>query len=1073
MTRKKLLRQLAALPHAGRCRRMAEVGRSAQSPGPDGAEAAAILAEMRRGIGFERRMALQAGWGSRDPAVAVLSLADASRLVRTAALPLAAALCDGSALLDALDTANPAARRALLRQVRRRRRGALLDPYLQRLADRNDREFGALLHHGSAPFVARHLPAMALQAGLDWRALARAHPRLAAEHLTRMAAAADELDARTASIARVALPVLAEHGPDAALGLVRALARHVALGTLPLSELVRRRPAAVADLCLEADGTRLPPFAPVAHRLDQDRLLALLRRFGTLGGGDAVRWLRRLPPDRRGAVHALAGRGWRNAEGMVSLPLLMLLPQPVRDAEARRHLALPALQTRPAARLPYAALLPWEEAQAVLAPSLGDPEPDLRAVAWRAMAGCVQFTRSRAADLLTMALLRRHEQDPVRGSILGGMADLPPSTWQAAHLEALGTAFRHALDATDLSPPTAGHIERLLIALLPRHPGWAAGWLATFARERGALGAHGLRHRLRDTDVRRLAPALAPVLREWMAREREGQVFNLALRLGRRIRAWDGLTELVEQALSGTAGTAAAALRVLAATRPDRLDAIIPGLLRRDPSWITQPVVHGALHRRRQDLLTPFLGRKAYKGRFATGRTYIVLPLHAGFHRWTPTQQALFQSAIMGIIDDAVRDSPALIGAIAQLAALPDIAPDALVQLAALDNPRLADREAALRGLGRRDAGDGLPTLLAALDDERGRIAAYALRRCLLDLPAPAALAVLRRAPMGRVTVAKEVIRLAGDLGGDDAYGWLCAWDAEDLHRDVRVALLRALWSHLDKAATWAVLARAAGSPDPALATAVARLPATALSMAEDGRFSALLASLLGHGDPRVRAAALARCAAAPLADQEQALLGPMLASLASPLPDECRLAADAVFATYAGRRAARVGEAARTVRHNRRAVAVLVLQLRRWARRDQQRCEPTVQAVLDALQPDPVLSAECAGLAAASLPAPAAAAWFDQARPNLHPEALWRAVEVLETRGPRELAGLAVLEAAMAGSADERLRRLALAALRGQAEVAQGWTNARLVRLEAFRADPAPLVAGAAQFTFPPDQAG
>jgi len=35
---------------------------------------------------------------------------------------------------------------------------------------------------------------------------------------------------------------------------------------------------------------------------------------------------------------------------------------------------------------------------------------------------------------------------------------------------------------------------------------------------------------------------------------------------------------------------------------------------------------------------------------------------------------------------------------------------------------------------------------------------------------------------------------------------------------------------------------------------------------------------------------------------------------------------------------------------------------------------------------------------------------------------------------------------------------------------VAQGWTD---VRLRAFRANSAPLVAGAAQFTFPPDQAG
>jgi hypothetical protein len=58
----------------------------------------------------------------------------------------------------------------------------------------------------------------------------------------------------------------------------------------------------------------------------------------------------------------------------------------------------------------------------------------------------------------------------------------------------------------------------------------------------------------------------------------------------------------------------------------------------------------------------------------------------------------------------------------------------------------------------------------------------------------------------------------------------------------------------------------------------------------------------------------------------------------------------------------------------------------------------------------------------------------------------------------------------AFTAHADERLRRLALAALVALAESTQGagWTPERLVRLRAFRQDPAPLVAAAAQFTLP-----
>ena len=70
-----------------------------------------------------------------------------------------------------------------------------------------------------------------------------------------------------------------------------------------------------------------------------------------------------------------------------------------------------------------------------------------------------------------------------------------------------------------------------------------------------------------------------------------------------------------------------------------------------------------------------------------------------------------------------------------------------------------------------------------------------------------------------------------------------------------------------------------------------------------------------------------------------------------------------------------------------------------------------------------------------------------------------------------RRASGVDELERALSGSDDPRLRRLALAALVAQAKYPPGWTAARRARLEAYREDPAPLVAGAAQFTFPPDE--
>jgi hypothetical protein len=90
----------------------------------------------------------------------------------------------------------------------------------------------------------------------------------------------------------------------------------------------------------------------------------------------------------------------------------------------------------------------------------------------------------------------------------------------------------------------------------------------------------------------------------------------------------------------------------------------------------------------------------------------------------------------------------------------------------------------------------------------------------------------------------------------------------------------------------------------------------------------------------------------------------------------------------------------------------------------------------------------------------------------ELHADALSVAAAALRSWLPRpDRADLERLEARLAGSADERLRRLALAALVAQAELPGAWNETRLQRLRAYRADRSPLVAAAAQFTLPIDE--
>ena len=1054
------------VPHGERVRRAIAAGREAITK----PAVAAQLKEWRSGDFVARFLAVFSCHGSRDSAALLDLCNDASRTVSGTALKAITHVGDDESVLAALRDAPPRRLARLLARMRRRRL-AVVDRFLtERIAA--GEETAALLPLGSAELVERHFALGEERGGVRfWQRLTVSHPTLAA------AALAAKLDALAApegllfSYANAAIRQLAQRHADLALKVIAALRRHQPLSSIPLQPLVGPRPVAVAEMVLAAPETAAASFENVVTKLGVARVVALFRRNSSWLGTPTV-WLKHFPAAERAVIFRELAPAWTDPHGRVDSDLVCLLPTELREAEARRVLALPALEADPHSRLIYSAFLPWGEARALGKPWLGHPEAEFRGRALDALCEATRFDRARLPELLELLGARKHEQDPVRQAFLTTLADLPPGRWTAAHLPGLAKLVRDALDAGDMSALTVAHLGRLVNRILPHHPVWAVEQLAAISAERGETPIGGVAYT--PEQVRQIRPLLTPVMQAWSKREREHSILALASAVGRRLTEWPELAESLEEIVhkSRESWNAARAMDLLLEHLPKERERFVTATLRRDPSWILQAKVLDFVNRRRQDLLTPFLGVRTYSGRFSTGRVVHVLPVRTGFHRWTTAQQVTFAETLAELTKPPKKKAEQqsvyeVQDAVRRLAQLPAVAPDRLIALATDERP--AVKETAVRSLGRLDARQGIPALVAALGDDRARYAVYALRQALCDLPPTRVLAVMRTVPFGKVTVAKEAVRLAGEFGGADALKWFAELDATDLHRDVRGALLRALWDHLERPEAWAILDRSATSPETGVVIGLARIQVDRASPAARERVVGLLLKLLDHPEVTVRIAVLQRFGQVPVPDPRRELLKASLAKLASPVPDERAAALTAAVSGATPADAAAFQAAFTALLTRRDELTAVGTHFAVYSRFFGDRVAPVRAAVLAAVETDPAATWLAVMIAAARPDSGPFAEWVVRlAAGTRWNTATHNAVLQGVADANWSAAELDLIDRLWGGAADPALRWLAARVLKSNAAHA-GWTPPRRERLVRYREDPHPLVADEAAFTFPP----
>lgn len=630
--------------------------------------------------------------------------------------------------------------------------------------------------------------------------------------------------------------------------------------------------------------------------------------------------------------------------------------------------------------------------------------------------------------------------------------------------------IRDALDASDLSYGTSAHVERLVVRVFRVDPEWGAGWLARILEVRGSVTQTGLGDGLLPDDMVRFEPAITSLVASWTRKERAGAVIWLATSLKKRLAISPALLSGLERLARELpfVGVAVHALSLLREASRARFANLAPALLAEDPSFVLVPSVAEHLSCHRQDLLAGFLDDKPMTGRFATGRSHWVVDFRRGFATWSERDQRAHATALRNLVTEPDSDVPSLRFAIGRLADLAFADPTALLSFTS--DPRQPVREIAIDAAARLDAGQGVATLISCLGDGRARWAIYALRGCFAEMPRARVLAHLRAMPTDKVTVAKEVVRLLGELGGDEAFADIRALDQPSAHRDVRIAMLRALWDHLHRPEAWETFERAARDPDWVVASRLADVPMDRLSGDAEARLGDLLARVLDRPEEELRLDLLRRAGFLPIRDTSRAFFAALARRIDAPTDLEARNATMAVLRRMSPDEVDQVASAFEPVFERRVTLRAVLEAARPWpygpAHQDM-----VANALLARLAKDPlsvVLYVEFAGAVMDALRLAKLFERLDQ-RELLHCDAMTAAFQAIDRCvSPEALETKLLAHAATDAHDRPLLRRLALHALVAESK-ARGWSRDRKARLEMYRGDAALSVASAATYIFPP----
>ncbi|RDW66991.1 hypothetical protein BP5796_09740 [Coleophoma crateriformis] len=1084
------------LNHNGRIKYMVEHGRNSKTS----TSILQDILQLSEQSLYEQLLVIQSCYGSGDVSTAIKLLSSSSStILGKAAMKVIIRFGSDAEVLQSLNLLPVRTKMRNLQMMRNlrpsRRRQKVIDLFLDRIKDFETGDeviYRKVLPLGSEKIVKKHLPeSLHVLTRTEWSRLATYHP------VFTRCIFDDWISTRKVSQTTIKdifhlfyRWAQSDENVDLLISLIKNLQDNhsIELEKAPLQLALKRRPHEIMKIVMQS---KMCPSLEYSAKFLQS--LGMDELFG-LGKADphaiAQDQLYKLSLQQRQAVFESRSILWRLSDGSISISTLRTLPEEQRIAEARRCVNLPDFEAKPVKRIPYIALLPWDEAIKLQMPQIRSSDAATRSSALRFQIESAIYDETKIGDALQLVLKCQNDQDPVRQATSRALAIIPAARWKTEHLADLDKIIRQALDVHDLSSTTLENLIKVVTQILPRHPVWAVQQLLLIGNERydrysipKFFHQTGLKPK-KDT-MRELSGSMAPLLQTLVEKKQTKLLLSLRFAFAGFIVFWNEWMDAIEKVLTEEMedfrkdrseiryGTEV--LEILKTYRQETYWNLIPNLVEKRSIMAKDGRVVDHVNIRQQNLLDPYLtpGDTLYlEGTESNPACHHFFDLS----HWTHAQQSLLASTSLNTINDPTAKVPIKLAYISRLSSLSFVDPKPLIELARSKIPII--NETAMIALGQLDSVSGVSELLEALQDSRARIAIYALRKLFARMSSHSVLDLLKKAPMGKVTVAKEVVRLVGDLRRLEALEFLLTLEREDLHRDVRVALVRALWFYLDHNSVWPIFFAAARDPYVALAQAVINIPQENLSEATEQHLLEAYLHLLQNPSAEIRQSLLRHCALnLQIPDTSEILLARLEELTKSKSKKEKDLSAQAVFKIYGSSRPDLVAALFSRTLHDYKALTSLFHIFTYQISPNDKRMYRSTRLLYDLFSTDPLLinlrlRLLFQGFPVAE-PATELCTLFHALIPDLQIDGLVQARAHLEALARTDPVAVNSLERELGASNDEKARWLGVVCLEAgiYKSAGNGWDDEKLDKLKSYQCDESLMVRGKAFFIFPPEK--